>query len=301
MKIAILSRNRQLYSTRTLAQAGRRRGHRVHIVDYLRLHMDITSGEPRIYLGRREIKGYDAIIPRVGAQHTFFGTAVVRQFEMMGVYSLNESAAIARARDKLHCLQLLARRGIGLPVTAFAHDPEAAAELIGICGGAPLIIKLLGGTQGVGVVLAETENAAESVIEAFRGLEAHILVQQFIKEAAGSDIRAFVVGDEVVAAMKREAREGEFRANLHRGAKAQPVRLSDEERRAAVRATKALGLNVAGVDLIRSDKGPLVLEVNSSPGLEGIQAATEVDVAGKIIRFLERDAAEAGSRPRNRA
>jgi ribosomal protein S6--L-glutamate ligase len=301
MKIAILSRSRQLYSTRMLAQAGRKRGHRVHIVDYLRLHMNITSGEPRIYLGRREIKGYDAIIPRIGAQHTFFGTAVVRQFEMIGVYSLNESAAIVRARDKLHSLQLLARRGIGLPVTAFAHDPEAAGELIGICGGAPLIIKLLGGTQGVGVVLAETENAAESVIEAFRGLDAHILVQQFIKEAAGSDIRAFVVGDEVVAAMRREAREGEFRANLHRGAKAQPVKLSEEERRVAVRATKALGLNVAGVDLIRSDQGPLVLEVNSSPGLEGIQAATEIDVAGKIIRFLERDSSDHVSRARARA
>lgn len=300
MKIAILSRNRQLYSTRMLAQAGRKRGHRVHIVDYLRLHMNITSREPRIYLGRREIKDYDAIIPRIGAQHTFFGTAVVRQFEMMGVYSLNQSVAIARARDKLRSMQLLSRRGIGLPVTAFAHDPEAAGELIGICGGAPLIIKLLEGTQGVGVVLAETEKAAESVIEAFRGLEAHILVQEFVKEAAGSDIRAFVVGDEVVAAMKREARDGDFRANLHRGGKAQPVKISEDERRAAVRATKVIGLNVAGVDLIRSDKGPLVLEVNASPGLEGIQAATDVDVATKIIRFLERDSAERGKRTRAR-
>jgi ribosomal protein S6--L-glutamate ligase len=300
MKIAILSRNRQLYSTRILAQAARRRGHRVHIVDYLRLHMNITSREPRIHLGRREIKDYDAIIPRIGAQHTLFGTAVVRQFEMIGVYSLNQSGAIARARDKLRSLQLLARRGIGLPVTAFAHDPEAAGELIGICGGAPLIIKLLEGTQGVGVVMAETEKAAESVIEAFRGLDAHILVQEFVKEAAGSDIRAFVVGDEVVAAMKREARDGDFRANLHRGGKAQPVKITEDERRTAVRATKVLGLNVAGVDLIRSAKGPLVLEVNGSPGLEGIQAATDVDVATLIIRFLERDSAEKGTRATRR-
>ena len=209
MKIAILSRSRTLYSTRVLAQAARKRGHKIHVVDYLRLHMDITSREPRIYLGKRELADYDAIIPRIGAQHTFFGTAVVRQFEMMGVFSLNESVAISRARDKLRCLQLLARRGIGLPVTAFAHDPEAARELIDICGGAPLIIKLLEGTQGVGVVLAETEKAAESVIEAFRGLDAHILAQEFIAESGGSDLRAFVVGDEVVAAMKRQAAKAE--------------------------------------------------------------------------------------------
>lgn len=287
MKLAILSRNRQLYSTRVLAQAARRRGHRAHIVDYLRLHMNITSREPGMYLGRRQISGYDAIIPRISSTHTFFGTAVVRQFEMMGVYSINESVAIARARDKLRCMQLLARRGIGLPVTAFAHDPEAAGELIDICGGAPLVIKLLEGTQGVGVVLAETRNAAESVIEAFRGLDAHILVQEFIAEAKGSDIRAFVVGNEVVAAMRRQARPGEFRANLHRGARAVPIELSDLERRTALRATRALGLHLAGVDLIRSDKGPLVIEVNASPGLEGIQAATGVDVADKIIAFIE--------------
>lgn len=292
MKLAILSRNRQLYSTRVLAQAARRRGHRAHIVDYLRLHMNITSREPGMYLGRRPIVGYDAIIPRIASTHTFFGTAVVRQFEMMGVYSINESVAISRARDKLRCMQLLARRGIGLPVTAFAHDPEAAGELIDICGGAPLVIKMLEGTQGVGVVLAETRNAAESVIEAFRGLDAHILVQEFIAEAKGSDIRAFVVGDEVVAAMRRQAKPGEFRANLHRGARAVPIELSDQERRTALRATRALGLHLAGVDLIRSEKGPLVIEVNASPGLEGIQAATGVDVADKIIAFIEEHADE---------
>jgi ribosomal protein S6--L-glutamate ligase len=283
-----------------LAQAARKRGHKIHVVDYLRLHMDITSREPRIYLGKRELADYDAIIPRIGAQHTFFGTAVVRQFEMMGVFSLNESVAISRARDKLRCLQLLARRGIGLPVTAFAHDPEAARELIDICGGAPLIIKLLEGTQGVGVVLAETEKAAESVIEAFRGLDAHILAQEFIAESAGSDLRAFVVGDEVVAAMKRQAAKGEFRANLHRGAKAEAVELSDQERRMALRATKALGLNVAGVDLIRSNDGPLVIEVNASPGLEGIQTATGVDVAMKIITLIEENAGKGPDATRGR-
>jgi ribosomal protein S6--L-glutamate ligase len=262
--------------------------------------MDITSREPRIYLGKRELADYDAIIPRIGAQHTFFGTAVVRQFEMMGVFSLNESVAISRARDKLRCLQLLARRGIGLPVTAFAHDPEAARELIDICGGAPLIIKLLEGTQGVGVVLAETEKAAESVIEAFRGLDAHILAQEFIEEYEGSDLRAFVVGDEVVAAMKRQAAKGEFRANLHRGAKAEAVELSDQERRMALRATKALGLIVAGVDLIRSNDGPLVIEVNASPGLEGIQTATGVDVAMKIITLIEQNAGKGPDATRGR-
>ncbi len=295
MKIAILSRNRQLYSTRVLAQAARKRGHTVHVIDYLRLHMDITSRDPRIFLGRRELCDYDAIIPRIGAQHTFFGTAVVRQFEMMGVYCLNESVAIARARDKLRCLQLLAGKGIGMPVTAFAHDPEAAQSLIDTCGGAPLIIKLVEGTQGVGVVLAETEKAAESVIEAFRGLEAHILVQEFIAEAGGADIRAFVVGDEVVCAMRRQATDGGFRANLHRGGKAEAVKITPAERKAAVAASKALGLSVSGVDLIRSERGPLVIEVNASPGLEGIQTATHVDVATKIIRYMEKHSAKPGT------
>lgn len=275
-------------------------GHSVRIIDYLHLHMNITSRDPRIYLGRREVEAVDAIIPRIGAQHSFFGIAVVRQFEMMGVYSVNESVAIRRARDKLRCLQLLARRGIGLPVTAFAHDPDTAHHMIEICGGAPLVIKLVEGTQGVGVVLAETEQAAESVIEAFRGLDAHILAQQFIQEAAGSDIRAFVIGDEVVAAMRRTAPEGDFRANLHRGGKAEPVELTDAERRTAIRATRALGLNIAGVDLLRSVSGSLVIEVNASPGLEGIQAATKVDVAGKIIEFIEQNAEPGQTRTRGR-
>jgi ribosomal protein S6--L-glutamate ligase len=293
MRIVILSRNRELYSTRALARAARLRGHSVRVIDYLRLHMNITSRDPRIYLGNRLLDDVDAVIPRIGTQHSFFGTAVVRQFEMMGVYSLNESVGIARARDKLRCLQLLARRGIGMPVTAFAHDPEMAHHMIEICGGAPLVIKLVEGTQGVGVVLAETEQAAESVIEAFRDLDAHILAQQFVSEAVGTDIRAFVIGDEVVASMRRLAREGDFRANLHRGGKAEPIELTALERRTAVRASKALGLNVAGVDLLRSKNGPLVIEVNGSPGLEGIQRATRVDVAGKIVEFIE-DRAKAG-------
>jgi ribosomal protein S6--L-glutamate ligase len=300
LNIAILSRNRHLYSTRSLARAGRLRGHSVRVIDYLRLHMNITSRDPRIYLGRRELDDVDAIIPRIGAQHTFFGTAVVRQFEMMGVYSLNESVGIARARDKLRCLQLLARKGIGLPVTAFAHDPEKAQHMIEICGGAPLVIKLVEGTQGVGVVLAETEAAAESVIEAFRDLDAHILAQQFVSEAVGTDIRAFVIGDKVVAAMRRQAREGEFRANLHRGGKAEGVEVTDAERRAAVAAATALGLNVAGIDLLRSNKGPLVIEVNASPGLEGIQRATRIDVAGKIIEFIEAKAITGQTRTKGR-
>jgi ribosomal protein S6--L-glutamate ligase len=300
MRIVILSRNRELYSTRALARAARFRGHSVRVIDYLRLHMNITSKDPRIYLGNRRLDDVDAVIPRIGAQHSFFGTAVVRQFEMIGVYSVNESVAIARARDKLRCLQLLARRGIGMPVTAFAHDPEVAHHMIEICGGAPLVIKLVEGTQGVGVVLAETEQAAESVIEAFRDLDAHILAQRFVSEAVGTDIRAFVIGDEVVAAMRRLAREGDFRANLHRGGKAEPVELTDLERRTAVRASKALGLNVAGVDLLRSKDGPLVIEVNGSPGLEGIQRATRVDVAGKIIEFIEDRSEPGGSRTRGR-
>ncbi len=300
MNIGILSRNRELYSTRAIAKAARRRGHTVSVFDYLRCHMNITSKDPRIYLGRRELDEFDAIVPRIGAQHTFFGTAVVRQFEMMGVYSLNESVAIARARDKLRCLQLLARKGLGLPVTAFAHDPEAARHMIEICGGAPLVIKLVEGTQGMGVVLAETENAAESVIEAFRGLDAHILAQEYVAEAGGADIRAFVVGDEVVASMKRQAKEGEFRSNLHLGGMATPIEITDDERRTAIRATKIIGLNVAGVDLLRSERGPLVMEVNASPGLEGIQAATKVDVADKIVQLIERDAPESSTKTRGK-
>jgi len=289
MKILILSRNPNLYSTDALVKAATERGHEVRVVDYLRCYMNITSRKPRIYVDGEEILA-DAIIPRIAARHTFYGNAVVRQFEMMNVFSLNDSVAIARSRDKLRALQILAKRGIGLPVTGFAHHIDATGELIKMCGGAPLVIKLLEGTQGVGVVLAETSNAAESVIEAFKGLSANILVQEFIKEADGADIRCVVVGGKVVAAMKRQAAAGEFRSNLHRGGSAERVKISPEERSVAIGAAKAMGLNVAGVDLLRSNHGPVVMEVNSSPGLEGIEQSSKKNVAGMIIEFIERTA-----------
>ena len=289
LKIGILSRSKELYSTKSLVAAAEERGHHVRVIDYLRCHMTIKSTGPQIFLGDEALE-FDAVIPRIGASHTFFGTAAVRQFEMMGTYPLNESVAISRSRDKLRSLQLLARKGIGLPVTAFAHDSKATGHLIKSCGGAPLVIKLLEGTQGVGVVLAETQKAAESVIEAFRGLDAHILAQEFIKEAGGSDIRCLVVGGKVVASMKRQGQEGEFRSNLHRGGSAKIVRITPEERSTAVRAAKIMGLNLAGVDLLRSNHGPVIMEVNSSPGLEGIETATGIDVAGKVMEFIEKNA-----------
>ena len=290
MKIAILSRNAELYSTSRLVEAAQQRGHEIKVVDPLRCYMTIASQRPTIHYRGEELVGYDAIIPRIGASVTFFGTAVVRQFEMMGVYSINESVAISRSRDKLRSLQLLARKGIGLPVTGFAHSTQYTNDLIALAGGAPLVIKLLEGTQGIGVVLAETKKAAESVIEAFRGLKENILVQEFIKEADGADIRCFVIGEKVVAAMKRQGKEGEFRSNLHRGGNASIARLTPEERSTAVRAARIMGLNVAGVDLLRSNHGPVVMEVNSSPGLEGIETATEKDVAGMIVQFIEKQA-----------
>ncbi|MDX2479101.1 MAG: 30S ribosomal protein S6--L-glutamate ligase [Desulfuromusa sp.] len=290
MKIAILSRNPNLYSTRRLVEAGTVLGHEIKVVDPLRCYMTIASQRPTIHYKGEELVGYDAIIPRIGASVTFFGTAVVRQFEMMGVYSINESVAISRSRDKLRSLQLLARKGIGLPVTGFANSTQYTDDLISLAGGAPLVIKLLEGTQGIGVVLAETKKAAASVIEAFRGLKENILVQEFIKEADGADIRCLVIGDKVVAAMKRQGKEGEFRSNLHRGGDASIARLTPEERSTAVRSARIMGLNVAGVDLLRSNHGPVVMEVNSSPGLEGIETSTEKDVAGMIIQFIEKQA-----------
>lgn len=289
MKIIILSRNAKLYSTAALVHSAESRGHEVRVVDYLRCYMNITSRKPRIYVDGEELVA-DAVIPRIAARHTFYGNAVVRQFEMMNVFTLNESVAIARSRDKLRSMQILAKRGIGLPVTGFAHHTDATSELLKICGGPPLVIKLLEGTQGVGVVLAETENAAKSVIEAFKDLNANILVQEFIKEAEGADIRCIVVGGKVVASMKRQAEKGEFRSNLHRGGSAETVKITQEERRTAIAAAKAMGLNVAGVDLLRSNHGPVVLEVNSSPGLEGIENTSKTDVAGNIIEFIERTA-----------
>ena len=290
MKIAVLSRNKSLYSTRRLVQAGEQAGHEMHVIDTLRCYMSIVSHKPEIHYRGQVLEGFDAVIPRIGASITFYGAAVVRQFEMMGVFPVNESVAITRARDKLRSLQLLSRKGVGLPITGFANVPDDIPDLINMVGGAPLVIKLLEGTQGIGVVLAENRQAAESVIEAFMGLSANIMVQEYIREAGGADIRCFVVGGKVVATMKRQAKEGEFRSNLHRGASASLVRITPEERATAVRAAQLMGLNVAGVDILRSARGPLVMEVNSSPGLEGIEEATGKDIGAIIIRFIERHA-----------
>lgn len=291
MKIGILSRNANLYSTRRLIEACEARGHEAKVVDVLRCYMNINSNKPEIHYQGEELSGVDAVIPRIGASVTFYGTAVIRQFETMGVYAVNESIAISRSRDKLRSMQILSRRGIGMPVTGFASRPDDVKDLLDMVGGAPVVIKLLEGTQGIGVVLAETRKAAESVIEAFMGLKANIMVQEFIKEAGGADIRCFVIGDKVIAAMKRQGAEGEFRSNLHRGGSASLVKITPHERKTAIAAAKAMGLSVAGVDLLRSERGPLVMEVNSSPGLEGIEAATGKDVAGMIIEFIEKKAA----------
>ncbi len=300
MKIAILSRNPRLHSTRRLVEAAHERGHETMILDVLRCYMNITSHRPSIHYKGEELTGFDAVIPRIGASVTFYGTAVLRQFEMMGVYPLNESVAITRSRDKLRSLQLLSRKGIGLPVTGFAHKPDDIKDLLDMVGGTSLVVKLLEGTQGIGVVLAETRKAAESVVEAFMGLKANILVQEFIKEAGGADIRCFVIGDKVVAAMKRQGKEGEFRSNLHRGGSAALIRITPEERGTAVRAARTMGLNVCGVDLLRSNHGPVVMEVNSSPGLEGIEQATNKDVAGQIIQFIEAHAVSGGTRTKGK-
>jgi ribosomal protein S6--L-glutamate ligase len=290
MKIAILSQDATLYSTQRLKEAGEARGHEMRVINYLRCYMNITSHKPSVMYQGKPLENFDAIIPRIGASKTFYGAAVVRQFEVMGVFTANESQAISRSRDKLRCLQILSREGIGLPVTGFAHSTQDIDDLIDTVGGAPVVIKLLEGTQGIGVVLAETHHAAKSVIEAFRGLDANILVQEYIKEAEGTDIRCLVVDNKVVASMKRQGAPGEFRSNLHRGGTADKIKLTPEERSTAIRAAKATGLRVAGVDMLRSNHGPVVMEVNSSPGLEGIEQATEVDVAGKIIEFLEKNA-----------
>ena len=289
MKIGILSRNSEIYSTKSLYNAAVKRGHTVRVVDHMRCYMDINSSNPKIYYKEEDLS-FDAIIPRIGSSATFYGTAILRQFEMKGVYVVNESLSINRSRDKLRAHQLLARKKIGMPITAFSHSANNIDELIKIVGGAPLILKLLEGTQGKGVILAETAKTAKAVVEAFGGLHAFFLIQEFIKESRGADIRCFVIGDKVVAAMKRQGADGEFRSNLHRGGSATFVKLSPEERKTAVDAAKIMGLKVAGVDLVRSKRGPLVLEVNSSPGLEGIEAITKKDVAGMIIEFIEKNA-----------
>lgn len=286
MKIAILSRSSALYSTSRLKEAAIERGHEVATVDYLRCYMDITARRPKVLYRGEEVKP-KAVIPRIGASYTFYGTAVVRQFEMADVFTLNSSDGISRSRDKLRSLQILSRAGVGMPTTSYAHSIQDVNGLLEVVGGTPVVVKLLEGTQGIGVVLAETKKAAESVIGAFRQLDANILVQQYIKEAGGADIRAFVVGGKVVAAMRRQGAPGEFRSNLHRGGSAEMIKLTPSERATAVRAAKSLGLNVAGVDMLQSAEGPLVLEVNSSPGLEGIEAASGIDIADQIIEYVE--------------
>ncbi|MBK9285525.1 MAG: 30S ribosomal protein S6--L-glutamate ligase [Sphingobacteriaceae bacterium] len=291
MRIVVLSRNRHLYSTQRILEAGAARGHEMILVDHMKCVLVIEQGQPHVYYGGKPIKNIQAVIPRIGASATFFGTSVVRQFEMMRIFTAIESQALVRSRDKLRSLQILARAGIGIPKTAFASSPKAEDidSLVNSIGGAPCVIKLLEGTQGIGVILAENKKSASSVIEAFLKLDANMLVQEFIKEAKGADLRVFIVDGQVVGAMKRQAKPGEFRSNLHRGGTAKVIRLTDEERSTAIKAAKKLGLGIAGVDLLQSSRGPLVMEVNSSPGLEGIEGATKVDIAGKIIEYVERN------------
>lgn len=290
MNIAILSRDPKLYSTRRLKEAGESRGHRVEIINHMKCVLMVEKKNPMVLYNGRKLDYFDAIIPRIGASVTFYGAAVVRQFEMMKVFTACESQALIRSRDKLRSLQILSRAGIGLPKTIFMDYSKESDGVVEAVGGAPVVIKLLEGTQGLGVVLAENKKAAQSVIEAFHGVHARIIVQEFIKEAKGADIRAFVVDGEVVGAMKRQARDGEFRSNLHRGGYAEVVKLTRQERATAISAAKKMGLGVAGVDMLPSKRGPLIIEVNSSPGLEGIEGATKVDIAGKIIKYLEKNA-----------
>ncbi len=289
MKIVILSRNPKLYSTSRLVEAGKEKGHEMIVIDHLKCVIEIERKKPKIFYNGSYLTDVDAVIPRIGASVTFYGTAVVRQFEMMKVFTAIESQALVRSRDKLRSLQILSRAGVGLPKTVFTNYTKDVDHIIKAVGGTPLVLKLLEGTQGLGVVLAETPNAATSVIEAFHGLKARVIAQEFIKESGGADIRAFIVDGNVVGAMKRQGKDGEFRSNLHRGGSATIIKLTDEEENTALKAAKAMGLGIAGVDMLQSDHGPLVLEVNSSPGLEGIEAATKKDIAREIIRYIERN------------
>ena len=289
MKIAILSRNPNLYSTKRLVEAAESHGHIAHVIDHLKCNIEIEQKGPALYYDNKYLVGYDAVIPRIGASVTFFGTAVVRQFEMMNVFTAVNSRGIIHSRDKLRCLQVLSKEGIGLPKTVFTNYSKDVKHVVDSAGGAPVVLKLLEGTQGLGVVLAENMNAAQSVLEAFNGLKARVIVQEFIREAKGADIRAFVVDGEVVGAMRRQGKPGEFRSNLHRGGTSSIIELSTEEKYTAVLAAKAVGLGIAGVDLLQSARGPLVLEVNSSPGLQGIEKTTKTDIASKIIQYIERN------------
>ena len=298
LKIGILSRDQNLYSTRRLKEAAEERGHHVEVIDYLSCYMNITSSKTSIHMKGTEISELDAIIPRIGANRTFYGTAIVRQLELTGVFSINSSISITRSRDKLRSLQLMAKEKIGMPITGFAHSPDDIDDLIQLVGNVPLVIKLLEGTQGIGVVLAETRKAAQSVIQALMGLKTNIIVQEYIKESAGADIRCLVIGNKVVAAIKRQAAPGEFRSNLHRGGSAVKVKISKEERELAIKAVKVMGLKFAGVDILRSDRGPLIMEVNSSPGIEGIERATGVEIALKVIEYLEKNAKPIGPKTR---
>lgn len=289
MKIAILSRDPELYSTKRIIQAAKQRGHHVEVIDVLKCYMNITTKKPTVHYKERELKGFDAIIPRIGSTVTHYGTAVLRQFESAGIYTINGSQAISRSRDKLRAHQILARKGIAMPITSYAHSTQMTEDLIRICGGSPLVIKLLAGTQGKGVILADTDKMARSVIEAFRALDAHFLVQEFIKEASGCDIRCLVVGEKVVASMMRKSKDGDFRANLHSGGVGAPVKITNSEKVMAINAARAMGLKMAGIDIVRSNKGPKLLEVNSSPGLEGIESVSKMDIAGEIIKYLEKN------------
>ncbi len=300
MKIAMLARNANLYSHRRLVEAAEERGHELHVLNTLRCTVHIASHRPQVWYNGEPCEGFDAVIPRIGASITSYGLSILRQFEMRGVWPLNESVAIGRSRDKLRSMQILAKHGLGLPLTAFAHDPKQAEEIIRSVNGPPVVIKLLEGTQGIGVVLAETMSSAKSVIEAFRGANVSILVQEFIKEAGGTDIRALVIGGKVVAAMKRTGAADDFRSNLHRGGSAQLIKITPEERSTAVRAAKRMGLNVCGVDMLRSNHGPVIMEVNSSPGLEGIENATGKDIAGQIVDFVVSHARDGKTKTKGR-
>jgi ribosomal protein S6--L-glutamate ligase len=289
MKIAILSRKPSLYSTRRLVESAKQRGHHVEVIDHSKCYMVMERENPAVYIGNRLIEGIDAIIPRIGASVTFYGSAVIRQFEMQKVFTTVSSLALIRSRDKLRSLQIMTKAGVDIPKTAFADHPSDIDYLIQQVGGPPVVVKLLEGTQGLGVVLAETQNAAKSVLEAFYGLEANILVQEFIKEAGGADVRAFIVDGKVVASMKRQSKKGEFRSNLHRGGEGKAIQLTEQEIEMAEKAAKAMSLPICGVDMLQSQRGPLIIEVNSSPGLEGIEGATKIDIAGKIIEYVEKN------------